>query len=199
MRPLIPIGTVAEKSMRLPRGGDELHDLAHLDREAHVEHAVGLVEHQEVHAREVERAAPQVVEHPAGRARDHVGAGADALDLALHRVAAVDRLRPSRRGPFRAPRSPAPPGSPARAWAPARPPARRPSSRPPSRRSGCRRPRSCPCPCATGRRGPCRRARGGSSPPARGSAPRSPSPRGSPGSRRRGKGRRSCASRLRYP
>ena len=49
---------------------------------------------RKLHAREVERPAAQVVEHAARGADDHVGPGADALELALHGVAAVDRLAP---------------------------------------------------------------------------------------------------------
>jgi hypothetical protein len=58
----------------------------------HVEHAVGLVEHQELEVVEAQRLAAQVIEHPARGARDDVGAAANPLHLPIHRVAAVDGL-----------------------------------------------------------------------------------------------------------
>ena len=90
MSPRMPSGTVAENRSVCRSCGHELHDLAHLHREAHVEHAVGLVEHQHLDGVELERAPPQVVQHAAGGAHDHVRAGLDALELALHGIAAVD-------------------------------------------------------------------------------------------------------------
>src|SRR5208337_869748 len=59
--------------------------------EAHVEHLVGLVEDEELDARDVEGAAAQVVEDASGRAYDHVHAGPEAPQLLAHRGAAVDR------------------------------------------------------------------------------------------------------------
>jgi hypothetical protein len=57
----------------------------HVGQEAHVEHAVGLVEHEELHAIELHRALAHVIEEPAGRGGEDV----DALDevLALFPVA----------------------------------------------------------------------------------------------------------------
>ncbi len=49
---------------RLPLLGNEPHDLSHLDGEAHVEHSIGLVEHEAGDFVEPERAALQEIEHP---------------------------------------------------------------------------------------------------------------------------------------
>ena len=75
----MPRGTVAEKSRVCRSARHELHDLAHLHREAHVEHAVGLVEHQDLDSVEAQGAAAQVVEDAARGAHHDVGAGPDAL------------------------------------------------------------------------------------------------------------------------
>ncbi len=57
--------------------------------EAHVEHAVGLVEHEDAHVGERERAALEEVLQPAGRGDDDVRLGR-LTGLALERDAAVD-------------------------------------------------------------------------------------------------------------
>jgi hypothetical protein len=57
--------------------------------EAHVEHAVGFVEHQGVQRFEREAAALQVVHHAAGRAHHDVRAVLQAGDLAAQRHAAA--------------------------------------------------------------------------------------------------------------
>ena len=59
--------------------------------EAHVEHLVGLVEHHRAHLVELERAALDMVQQPAGRADHHMHAAAERAQLALDRLAAVDR------------------------------------------------------------------------------------------------------------
>ncbi|MCG3189580.1 MAG: hypothetical protein LKCHEGNO_02048 [Burkholderiaceae bacterium] len=52
--------------------------------EAHVEHAVGLVEHEHLHVAQVERALTVVVEQPAGRGHQDVDAAPELVDLRLH-------------------------------------------------------------------------------------------------------------------
>ena len=99
--PLDAEGDGGREEQRLPLRRHVLHDLAHLDREAHVEHAVGLVEDEHLHLLEAQGLAPQVVEDAARGAHDDVGAGADAFELAVHRVAAVDRLDLRRPWPCR--------------------------------------------------------------------------------------------------
>ena len=59
--------------------------------EAHLEHLVGLVEHQEPQLRQVERALLEVVHDPAGRADDDVDAAAQRAELDAVPLAAVDR------------------------------------------------------------------------------------------------------------
>ena len=78
---------------RVPLGGDERHDLAHLLGEAHVEHLVGFVEDESAHAIELQLAALQQVEDPPGRPHDDLSASADAVDLFSDGLTAVDRLR----------------------------------------------------------------------------------------------------------
>ncbi len=68
---------------------DELLDVGD---EAHVEHAVGLVEDEHLHPAEDQVAAPDVVEQPSGRADHDVHRVlAERVALRLERDAAVDR------------------------------------------------------------------------------------------------------------
>ena len=60
-------------------------------QEAHVEHLVGLVEHQRAHLGQVEIAAVEVVEQPARRADDDLGPGVQGAQLGRVRGATVDR------------------------------------------------------------------------------------------------------------
>jgi hypothetical protein len=87
-----PEGNRRGEEQRLPLRRHVLHDLAHLHREAHVQHAVGLVEDQRLDAVEPERLAAEMVEHPSGGSHDDVGAAADALELPVHGVSPIDRL-----------------------------------------------------------------------------------------------------------
>jgi hypothetical protein len=56
--------------------------------EAHVEHAVGLVEDEDLNVREVKRALAVVVEQPPWRGHEDVDAAAQLVDLWLHADAA---------------------------------------------------------------------------------------------------------------
>ena len=78
---------------RLAARGQLLEDPAHVGQEAHVEHPVGLVDHQDLDAaqRRVRRA--HVVEQTAGCGDDHVDAPAEGLLLRPHAEAAEDRRR----------------------------------------------------------------------------------------------------------
>ncbi len=62
--------------------------------EAHVEHLVGLVEHDRLDGVEIERAAAEVVQRAAGRRDDDVHAALERAQLLAHRLAAVDRQHP---------------------------------------------------------------------------------------------------------
>ncbi len=99
MSPRIPMGTVAENRSVCRLGGHVLHDLAHLDGETHVEHAVRFVEHQHADLAEREGPAAQVVEHPARCSHHDVDASLQRIELPIHRIAAVDDLDPQTRGP----------------------------------------------------------------------------------------------------
>ena len=61
-----------------------------LGQEAHVDHAVGLVEHEHLHVLERDVAAADQVDQAAGGGHDHVVAAVGGLDLAVHGRAAVD-------------------------------------------------------------------------------------------------------------
>ena len=80
----------------LPVLGQGLHDRVELPREAHGEHLVGLVEHEDADLARVERPLPQVVEDPSRRSDHDLRARLERLDLARHRSPAVDGddLRP---------------------------------------------------------------------------------------------------------
>ena len=66
-------------------------------QEPHVEHAVGLVEDQELEVRELGVGRAQVVEQPPRRRDDHVDAGPEGVLLRPHRHAAEDRRAGERR------------------------------------------------------------------------------------------------------
>ena len=62
--------------------------------EAHVEHLVGLVEHDHLEAAQVQRAPVDVVERAAGRRHHDVDAAPERAELPADRLAAVDREHP---------------------------------------------------------------------------------------------------------
>eukprot|EP00966_Prymnesium_polylepis_P004472 102869-Prymnesium_polylepis.1 len=80
-----------ECDVRLLR--DEPQDLRDLLLEALGEHLVGLVEHEVVECRELERAALHHVQHAAGRRHHQVHACAQPLDARSHADAADRRER----------------------------------------------------------------------------------------------------------
>jgi hypothetical protein len=67
-----------------------LDDAANLRLEAHVEHAVGLVENEELDARQRDAAALNHVDEAAGRGDNHVGAAVELAHLKAGVGAAVD-------------------------------------------------------------------------------------------------------------
>ena len=67
----------------LAREGQQLADALDVGDEAHVEHAVGLVDHQHVDAGEQQLAALEMVEQAARRGDDHIGAAVDLGGLSL--------------------------------------------------------------------------------------------------------------------
>ena len=70
-----------------------LQDPAHVGQEAHVEHPVGLVDHQDLDAAQRRVGRAHVVEQTAGRRDDHVDAPPEGLLLRPHADAAEDRRR----------------------------------------------------------------------------------------------------------
>ena len=67
-------GISGREQQRLAIFRAQLRDPRDVVEEAHVEHAIGLVEHQCVQRGQRQRAAVEVVKHAAGRADDDVGA-----------------------------------------------------------------------------------------------------------------------------
>jgi hypothetical protein len=74
-----------------------VEDLLEILAKAHVEHLVGLVEHDDLELRQVERAAFEMVAQPPRRADDDMGALRERAPL-LHRVHAADAGRDPRAG-----------------------------------------------------------------------------------------------------
>ena len=68
-----------------------MQDALDVGQEAHVEHAVGLVEHEHLQARERRGGVAEVVEQPARRRHDHVDARAQRVLLRSHADAAEHR------------------------------------------------------------------------------------------------------------
>jgi hypothetical protein len=102
---------------RLPLRGHVLQHAADVGQEAHVEHAVGLVEDEDLEAGELRVREAEVVEQAAGRRDDHVGAAPERVLLRPHADAAEDGRARERRVRRRARRSARRSAPPARAWA----------------------------------------------------------------------------------
>ena len=82
------------KHQRLPPCGELGHNGADVVDKAHVEHAIGLVEHEAFHAVEAERIAANEVEQTARRGDQDLHAAKQCANLAAHRHA------PNREGRF---------------------------------------------------------------------------------------------------
>ena len=104
-QPAGEVGDVAvergREQQRLPRGGRRGRDGLDVLDEAHVEHAVGFVEHQHFDAGEIETAAVQQVEQATGCGDQHVQRAANGLQLGAVGHAADDgrRAQPLERAP----------------------------------------------------------------------------------------------------
>ena len=79
------------EEQRLPGEGQQLADALDVRDEAHVEHPVGLVDHQHVDAGEQELAALEMVEQAARRGDDDIGAAVDLQGLRLEGDAADEQ------------------------------------------------------------------------------------------------------------
>ncbi len=84
---------------RLAVAGQLAHDLADVVNEAHVEHPVGLIEHQELDRADVDEPLADEIEQPAGRGHEHVHAVLHGAGLRLLADATVDHRRPQARVP----------------------------------------------------------------------------------------------------
>ena len=80
---------VAEKNSVCRVGGQRRHDLLHVGPEAHVEHAIGLVEHQRRKPVEVEAAVAHVVDEPSRRGDHDIDTRLERARLRAHVDAAV--------------------------------------------------------------------------------------------------------------
>ena len=76
------------EEQRLPARRQQLADLLDVGDEAHVEHAVGLVDDEDLDAHQHDASALEMVEQASGRSDQHVDAAVELLDLIVHRHAA---------------------------------------------------------------------------------------------------------------
>ena len=76
------------EEQRLPARRQQLADLLDVGDEAHVEHAIGLVDDEDLDAHQHDAATLKMVEQAAGRGDQHVDAAVELLDLIVHRHAA---------------------------------------------------------------------------------------------------------------
>ena len=79
------------EEQRLARVGGLVEELAHLGQEAHVGHAVGLVDHDRLHRGQVDFATLDEVLEPSGAGHEDVGAAPHRLQLRAEAGAAVHR------------------------------------------------------------------------------------------------------------
>ena len=79
------------KQRHLPPLGRLIKDQLNIVDEAHVQHLVGLIQHDDADRIELQRAAPDVIHHATGRTHDEMRAGPQAAQLVLIRLAAVHR------------------------------------------------------------------------------------------------------------
>ena len=86
------------EEQRLPLGRQQRDDLPDVVDEAHVEHAVGFVEHEHFDIVEADGAAVVEIEQAAGRGDQHVDAARQGADLLADRHAADDQRRRRRAG-----------------------------------------------------------------------------------------------------
>ncbi len=76
---------------RLPLARRRREDRLQVLGEAHVEHLVGLVQHDDADGVELQRAAPDVIQGSPRRRHDDLGAALQGADLLVHGRAAVER------------------------------------------------------------------------------------------------------------
>ena len=86
------VGERRREEQVLPLRREDREDAADVADEAHVEHAIGFVEHEDLDAREIDRLLADVVEQASGRGDENVEAARERIDLGLHADAAVDTV-----------------------------------------------------------------------------------------------------------
>ena len=84
-------GNRGAEEERLAARGNVAQHAADLRQEAHVEHAIRFVEHEELEPGELRVGEPEVIEQPAGRRDQDVDAAADGVLLRPHADTAEDR------------------------------------------------------------------------------------------------------------
>ena len=87
----------SRKHQTLTVGRQKLEDAADVRQEAHVEHAVSLVEHDDLDLREIRRALLDMVKQTARRRRQNFDAAAEHVGLRTNVDAAVDHTDAQRR------------------------------------------------------------------------------------------------------
>jgi len=91
---IVRVGGREHQVLTLPR--QQLQDPADVVDEAHVEHAIGLIEHAAAYRAEIERALAGEIEQPTRSGDKQITAGAQGLDLRLLAHAAEDHRRAQR-------------------------------------------------------------------------------------------------------
>ena len=84
------VGERRREQQRLPLLRQQREHALHVGQEAHVQHAVGLVEHEHLDLRQVDRLLSGVVEQAARRGDDDVDSALERRDLVVDRHAAED-------------------------------------------------------------------------------------------------------------
>ncbi len=87
------VGERRREQQVLPLRGQQREHALDVRQEAHVEHAVGFVEHEDLDPREIDVALSVMVEQPAGRRDEHVDAAAKLPHLRTEAYAAEHRHR----------------------------------------------------------------------------------------------------------
>ena len=85
------LGERRREQQVLAAGGQDVEDAADVADEAHVEHAIGLVEDEDLDRREVDRPLADMIEQATGRGDDEVDPAPERVGLRRKADAAVDR------------------------------------------------------------------------------------------------------------
>src|SRR6185437_4034468 len=72
------------EEQRLTLGREKTEKLPDLRKEAHVQHAIGFVQHQKLEPVKLRVGMPQVIQQPPGRCNEHVHAAPECMLLRRH-------------------------------------------------------------------------------------------------------------------